>query len=836
MDFERHVGGSPASPQAVRLLEPTPRGFGRNRAKKEAVPSDWRQFITDVEIYIESAKGLPKQDLLGSTNAYVVVKGIRSNTHLVDIFKTQVERSTASPQWDERFLYNVPHTHGLMDLVGLRLLVYDASRSSLEASFLGSDDFLGGADVDLVEQASGRTIRHELELAGMMVRKGARGVHHKKPRLSIEVKVWREYRPQPPSASDVLLKSLSHYSHVTEIKATVISAQGLRNADWAGKSDPYCVVRAIMLSGKVVELHKTKCIQDCLEPVWDETFVFYFKTRGLDDEDDDDEADGRLKDKEDVFSDEAESNLSFLVSRSGNTIFDEEPVLLAFDIFDMDEGGIMEDNEDDHLGSAYVSLTDCLVDREIMTLKLEGESALLEGRLALNGGETRKLGGEEHRRSLRVPGTGGRTHHHHHHHKKNHEKEMKRSLLAVELSVRREEEPMPEVELVYNGPRELAYGEQAGPGVIGAFEDVTATGGKKNHRRVLKGREKIVFIHGVLHGASGLSNADTFGKSDPYAIIMGVSNDGQRVFIHRTRHINNCLTPQWNEVFSMAIDPLEEIHKLLITVWDSDSDQMVASSSEDDFLGHATLDLSTLPSGEKLRDEMSLLGVKRTRAQGAKTASGFIHDASLSIEVRVEWRVQAYIEFLEEEKLKVRPRHQQSRDPPTVADYIDGLQEDVYATAPQARRVLELHNMGLLAVHGRRKEDVDPQYATRWLQPPREGRRNLALMDHDKDFHDDDLFSNASAKGKYIPHQQRGEGPGFDFSDVGNVAPPQRTHSLPALATRFDRPWASPPGVFQPPRFRKDLERRDEMLRTEMRQMLPPALLSQTVRTISSFY
>eukprot|EP00971_Amphidinium_carterae_P151720 3007264-Amphidinium_carterae.1 len=89
MDFDRHVGGSPASPQAVRLLEPTPRGFGRNRAKKEAVPSDWRQFITDVEIYIESAKGLPKQDLLGSTNAYVVVKGIRSNTHLVDIFKTQ---------------------------------------------------------------------------------------------------------------------------------------------------------------------------------------------------------------------------------------------------------------------------------------------------------------------------------------------------------------------------------------------------------------------------------------------------------------------------------------------------------------------------------------------------------------------------------------------------------------------------------------------------------------------------------------------------------------------------------------------------------------------------
>jgi len=790
--------------------------------------------LTEIEIYVESAKGLPKQDLLSGTNAYVVVKGIRSNTHLVDIFKTQVERGSLAPVWDERFMFNVPEQTGNVEIVGLRLLVYDAGHHG-EASFLGSDDFLGGADVDLVEQGSGRTVRHELELAGMMVRK-ARGVHHKKPRLTIEVKVWREYRPQPPSPFNTLLTSLAHYSHVTEIRCNVISASGLRNADWTGKSDPYCVVRAIMLSGKVVELHKTKCIQDCLEPVWDENFSFYFKPQaeaaspGVDEG----QKRSRWDDREEIFGEEPVSEWSDLMSSHGNTVFDEEPILLAFDVFDVDEGGLMEDNEDDHLGSAYIALSSSL-DRELITLKLEGESALLEGRLGLYGGHTTKLGGGDGRRSKIFP-IRQKQHHPH-----NFEKAMRRSLLAIELTVRRDEEPMPQVELVYNGPRELAFGEQPGPGVIGAFEDISANGGKKNHRRVLRGREKIVFIHGVIHGASGLANADAFGKSDPYAIIMGVSNEGQRVFIHRTRHINDCLTPVWHEVFSMAIDSMEEIHKLLITVWDSDTDQMVASSDADDFLGHATLDLSTLPSGEKMKDEMSLLGVKRARVQGLgpKAASGFIRDATISIEVQVERRVQAYIEFLEEEKLKVRPRHQQSRDPPTVADYMDILQEDVYAKAPQARRVLELHNMGLLAALGRTKVEQDPQYALRWFHAPRDGRRCLTLAPEETpDAIEDDTFSTIiEKKDEELPFLQKGQGSGFDFCDVGTKVLAPRTQSLPSLHTRFDRPWKSPPKVLhQQPRFRTDLDRRDDILKAEMRQKLPPALLSQPVHTISSFH
>lgn len=53
------------------------------------------------------------------------------------------------------------------------------------------------------------------------------------------------------------------------VKGTIEKARGLRNADWGfgGKSDPYCEVK---YKGKVV--HKTKTINDNLDPVWNEDF------------------------------------------------------------------------------------------------------------------------------------------------------------------------------------------------------------------------------------------------------------------------------------------------------------------------------------------------------------------------------------------------------------------------------------------------------------------------------------------------------------------------------------------------------------------------------------
>mmetsp|Transcript_66683 Transcript_66683/g.115913 ORF Transcript_66683/g.115913 Transcript_66683/m.115913 type:complete len:529 (+) Transcript_66683:61-1647(+) len=50
----------------------------------------------------------------------------------------------------------------------------------------------------------------------------------------------------------------------------VLSAKGLRNADWGGKSDPYCTVE--FSDQAASQKMKTKVIDDTLNPMWNESF------------------------------------------------------------------------------------------------------------------------------------------------------------------------------------------------------------------------------------------------------------------------------------------------------------------------------------------------------------------------------------------------------------------------------------------------------------------------------------------------------------------------------------------------------------------------------------
>lgn len=52
---------------------------------------------------------------------------------------------------------------------------------------------------------------------------------------------------------------------ITVVKVTIVGAQGLRNADWVGKSDPYCVCQ---LADKPSSKVQTPCIKNCLDPMW----------------------------------------------------------------------------------------------------------------------------------------------------------------------------------------------------------------------------------------------------------------------------------------------------------------------------------------------------------------------------------------------------------------------------------------------------------------------------------------------------------------------------------------------------------------------------------------
>lgn len=53
------------------------------------------------------------------------------------------------------------------------------------------------------------------------------------------------------------------------LRVFIDSAKGLRNADWGGKSDPYCTFE---ISAQGSKKFKTRIIEDDLDPVWNESF------------------------------------------------------------------------------------------------------------------------------------------------------------------------------------------------------------------------------------------------------------------------------------------------------------------------------------------------------------------------------------------------------------------------------------------------------------------------------------------------------------------------------------------------------------------------------------
>ncbi|CAK0812393.1 unnamed protein product, partial [Prorocentrum cordatum] len=110
-------------------------------------PKSYFTHISQVQGKVVSAKGLPSKAGLGTTAIFCVVKGIRSNNHLVNIHATRLVYNTLSPSWVEDFTFDCPDSWGVVELVGLKFLIYDSPNSS--SSLQGTDDFLGGADLDL---------------------------------------------------------------------------------------------------------------------------------------------------------------------------------------------------------------------------------------------------------------------------------------------------------------------------------------------------------------------------------------------------------------------------------------------------------------------------------------------------------------------------------------------------------------------------------------------------------------------------------------------------------------------------------------------------------------
>jgi hypothetical protein len=86
-----------------------------------------------------------------------------------------------------------------------------------------------------------------------------------------------------------------------------------------------------------------------------------------------------------------------------------------------------------------------------------------------------------------------------------------------------------------------------------------------------------------LHSARGLKKADLLGLSDPYAVIEAKPATKQQVV--RSRVVNECLDPVWNEVLNVMIERIDR-QSLHIAVFDQDA------VGQDDFLGECNVNLS----------------------------------------------------------------------------------------------------------------------------------------------------------------------------------------------------------------------------------------------------
>jgi len=153
-------------------------------------------------------------------------------------FETRHINKTLDPVWNEEHELPVYAQGDDLDFQ-----VFDYDRGSA-ADLLGRIT-LAGRDFD-------REGGFEGELRLLESGKGSQA------KLSVRVEVLPPLLAAAPPVSEP----------GSRLSITVISAEGLRAADWGGKSDPFCICQVV---GKPETQFKTAHISKTLAPVWDET-------------------------------------------------------------------------------------------------------------------------------------------------------------------------------------------------------------------------------------------------------------------------------------------------------------------------------------------------------------------------------------------------------------------------------------------------------------------------------------------------------------------------------------------------------------------------------------
>lgn len=707
-------------------------------------PKSFFTHISQVTGKVVSAKGLPSKTQWGSTAIFCLVKGIRSNNHLVNIHATRLVYNTLSPAWNQEFTFECPESWGVVELVGLKFLVYDSPTAA--SSFQGTDDFLGGADLDLSSVSRSRAAAtFELELGGSEI-KARTGLKVKRARITIEITCHSRSSARPDSPTRTLMRSMLRYTRVRALAVKISRAKNLPLS--ATNARAQCVVRVVMISGEVRELYRSKMAEGSLDPIWEDSFQALFDR----DEDDMDE-----------------------------DFVHDEPVLFMIDIY-----GTKREDEDlkyrEHFGSCVVPLWTFGEETKKHRLPMQSRPAASRGLAEPDNADAAApppgavrgtmAPGESHKQQANADGSVWKP---------------KSAFWRKSGGSLESEDPEGLCERMTSSARDLAIRACARaaaavpnpaklvPAVLGCRRKRKPRGPKKLHceiaverlecampfanlidrpmritdqedvdvamndpvwrdsmfRRpditfdfsepaVLNGMDRIVFISGIVFGASGLARADLFSKSDPYCKIEAVLTTGERLLVHRTQTVWNSLTPSWEEPFRFAAPTdVAQVSRLAFTVFDDD-DQAIDKSAfrdfEDDLLGHVHVDISKLKNGELLQENMPLVGAKQKKTSGNR--SGFRLTANLSLEVRVERRVQpVYKTLADDHGVRGYKQHCPSRML-KHARYEDPSQQEVFADSSKSAAKEYSRRKFAAEMSGRPNPPLPKSLCRNWLTVP----------------------------------------------------------------------------------------------------------------------
>ncbi|OCT81820.1 hypothetical protein XELAEV_180243292mg, partial [Xenopus laevis] len=193
-------------------------------------------------VKILKAQELPAKDFSGTSDPFVKIYLLPDKKNKLE---TKVKRKNLNPHWNETFLFEgFPYEKVVQRVLYLQVLDYDR---------FSRNDPIGEVSIPL----------NKTDLTQMQP-------------------LWKELKPCSDGSGSrgELLLSLCYNPSANSIIVNIIKARNLKAMDIGGTSDPYVKVW-LMNKDKRVEKKKTVVMKRCLNPIFNESFIFDIPTERL---------------------------------------------------------------------------------------------------------------------------------------------------------------------------------------------------------------------------------------------------------------------------------------------------------------------------------------------------------------------------------------------------------------------------------------------------------------------------------------------------------------------------------------------------------------------------